>query len=136
MERDRMVERYAMSAMGSLRIELGQYDNGRIPLSTEVTLLTGKTAFDCSDVVDRGILLGTELPHFTLDEVMTKRITDTVSRLQSILHHASGLIPEQSSTFQFDPHGVLVNLLLGAHDVAQMNAGGIENTDTAGNEEF
>jgi hypothetical protein len=53
---------------------------------------------------------------------MTKRVTDTVSRLQSILHHASGLIPGRTSTFQIDPYGALVNILLGAHEVAQMNA--------------
>jgi hypothetical protein len=52
---------------------------------------------------------------------MMKRVTDTVSRLQSILHWASGLILEQLSTFQIDSHGVLVNILLGSHDIAQMN---------------
>jgi hypothetical protein len=122
MEREGMEEGYTMSAMGVLRLESGQYNKHWVPVLTEVTLLIGKGGLNCMDVIDRGILIGTNLPHFMLNETMTKRVTNTVSRLQIILHCALGLIPERSSTFEVDPHGVLVNILLGAHNVAQMNA--------------
>jgi hypothetical protein len=51
MEKEGMEEGYAMSAMGTLRIELGQYDDHRVPVATEVTLLTGKANLDHTDVI-------------------------------------------------------------------------------------
>jgi hypothetical protein len=40
------------SAMGTPRIELGQYNDHRVPVATEVTLLTGKANLNHMDVIN------------------------------------------------------------------------------------
>ncbi|KAJ7848849.1 hypothetical protein B0H14DRAFT_2582813 [Mycena olivaceomarginata] len=85
-----------------------------------VQLYAQKTMLEEGDVVDRGLNRNKREPRFALEVRFLERLSRTVAELQEFLFRASLLVAGRKRYFHVDPESILMPVLQGSSDVAQI----------------
>jgi hypothetical protein len=88
--------------------------------SQGVRILSLKTTLEQRDVFDRGENRDMGVPRFGLDSRLFRRVDRIAAELQEFLLKASRLVPGRINYFQVDPEDVLIPILEGCSDLAQL----------------